>query len=235
MRFNDFQDIFKIKLKLFRSMIQLGENPWVLILLSTLEIFLVIIPILISSRLSRTSIKHELREIGININLSNFSLKIKKAVLGIFIGIILVVISNFILVFFQDIITANLFSEEFVAQGKENAINSQILNPTPLQLYIFILIQFLIIGPCEESFFRGFIIVKLKNKIRLIYTLIISSLIFTLYHVPPFLVPLSTIISYFGYYFTIGFILAIIFIYSNFSLIPTSLAHSVFNFLILIL
>ena len=102
MRFNDFQDIFKIKLKLFRSMIQLGENPWVLILLSTLEIFLVVIPIIISSRLSRTSIKHELREIGININLSNLSLKIKRAILGIFIGIILVLMSNYILVFFQD-------------------------------------------------------------------------------------------------------------------------------------
>lgn len=235
MRFNDFQDIFKIRLKLFRSMIQLGENPWILILISSLEIFLIVIPILISSRLSRTSIKHELHEIGINITLSNFSLKIKKATLGIFIGISLVVMSNFILVFFQDFITANLFSEEFVVQGKENAINSQILNPTPLQLYIFILIQFFIIGPCEESFFRGFIIIKLKNKIRLIYSLIISSLVFTIYHIPPFLVPLSTIISFFGYYFTIGFILALVYISSNFSLIPTSMAHSVFNFLILIL
>ncbi len=235
MRFNDFQDIFKIRIKLFRSMIQLGENPWILILLSTLEILLILIPILISSRLSKTPIKHELHEIGIKINLSNFSLKLKKAALGIFIGICLVLMSNFILVFFQNFIIANLFGEEFVVQGNENAINSQILNPSPLQLYLFILIQFLIIGPCEESFFRGFIIVKLKDKIRLIYTLIISSLVFTLYHVPPFLVPVSTIISFFGYYFTIGFILAIVFIYSNFSLIPTSIAHSVFNLLIIIL
>ncbi|TFG16760.1 MAG: CPBP family intramembrane metalloprotease [Promethearchaeota archaeon] len=216
-------------------MIQLGENPWVLIILSTLEILFIIVPSLISSWISRTNMKQELHQIGVELSFSNLINKLIKVVLGIFIGIGLVLLSILILFFFRDIITIYVFSEEFVSEGTENAISTQLLNPTPLQFFIFVLIQFLIIGPCEESFFRGFIILKLKPKMPLFYAIVISSVFFALFHVPPFLVPISTIISYFGYYFTIGFILALVFTYSNFSLIPGSLAHSVFNFLILLL
>ncbi len=216
-------------------MIQLGENPWVLISLSTLEILFIIIPILISSRIAKTSIKQELNQIGIKVNFSNFTIKLMKVVIGVDIGIGLVMISDFILIFFQDIILANLFNSEFIIEGIENAISIQIINPSLIQFLVFVVIQFLIIGPCEESFFRGFIITKLKNKIHISIIIVISSIAFAIYHVPPFLVPFSTILSYFGYYFTIGFILALVFILSDFSLIPVSLAHSVFNFLILIL
>ena len=216
-------------------MIQLGENPWVLIILSTLEILFIIVPPLISSWISTTTIKQELHHIGVKLSFSNFFNKLIKAVLGIFIGIGLVILSTLILFFFRDIIAISVFSEEFVSEGTENAISTQLVNPTYLQFFIIVIIQFFIIGPCEESFFRGFIISKLKPKMPLIYAIVISSVFFALFHVPPFLVPISTIISYFGYYFTIGFILALVFIYSNFSLIPSSLAHSVFNFLILIL
>lgn len=216
-------------------MIKLGENPWILIILSMFEVLLIIIPIFISSRISRSSMKQELHEIGVVISFSNFINKLMKLALGIVIGIGLVFLSRFILFFFQDIIVSFLFSKDFVKEGVTNAINTQPLNPNPLQIFIFIIIQFLIIGPCEEIFFRGFIITKFKGKIRLAFAIIISSFSFALFHVPPFLVPISTIITYFGYYFTIGIILALIFIYSNFSLIPGSLAHSVFNFLILIL
>jgi len=216
-------------------MIQLGENPWVLILLSMLEILFIVVPILISSRISRTTIKQELYQIGLQISLSDFTNKLIKITLGIFIGIGLLLLSTLILYFSRDIIVAVVFSEEFVNEGMENTISTQLLNPNILQVFIFGIIQFLIIGPCEESFFRGFIITKLKEKTRLSYAMIISTIAFTLFHVPPFLVPLSTVVSYFVYYFTIGFILSLVFRYSNFSLLPGSMAHSVFNFLILIL
>jgi len=216
-------------------MIQLGDNPWLLILLSLLEILFPLIPAIISSQISKTSIKHELHQIGIKINLNNFPNKLLKGVEGVIIGIGLLILSPLILYFFQDLILTTVFNEEFVIEGIENRISTQIINPNLLQVFIYVLIQFFIIGPCEESFFRGFIITKLKNKMHLTYTIIISSLSFAFFHVPPFLVPISTIISFFGYYFTLGFILSLLFIYFNYSLIPSSLAHSMFNFLLLFL
>jgi len=216
-------------------MLQLGDHPWLLILLSSLEILLVIVPVTISSQITKKSIKQELHQIGLKFELSDSTDKIIKFVIGVDIGIGLLMLSNLILFFFQDILLAFFFTADFIREGFENAIGTQIINPNLNQFIIFVIIQFLIIGPCEESFFRGFIITKLRNKINLGYIVLFSSLIFALYHVPPFLVPISTIISFFGYYFTIGIILALIFIFSDFSLIPVSIAHSVFNFLVLIL
>ena len=215
-------------------MTQLGENPWILILLSLLEILFILIPILLSSWLSKTTIKHELHQIGLEINFSNTKIKLVKILLGIPIGIALLILSIFILYISRDIVVAVVFSEEFVNEGTENAISNQLVNPNLLQTIIFVIIQFLIIGPCEESFFRGFIIRKLNGKIRLVYAIIFSSLMFTLYHIPPFLVPISTIVNYFAYYFTIGITLSLVFRYSNYSLLPCSVAHSVFNFMILL-
>ncbi|MFX1502753.1 MAG: type II CAAX prenyl endopeptidase Rce1 family protein, partial [Promethearchaeota archaeon] len=93
----------------------------------------------------------------------------------------------------------------------------------------------IITGPCEEAFFRGFLIKKLKVKLKLSYSIIFSSIIFTLYHIPPFLVPLTTIITYFGYYFAFGVLLSLVFVYFKYSLIPCSVAHSCFNILILLM
>jgi membrane protease YdiL (CAAX protease family) len=216
-------------------MIQLGENPWVLILLSTLEVLLLIIPIFLSSRVSQTTLKQELHLIGMEISLSYHKKKLAKATIGVAIGAGLVLLSPYILYFYRDLVIASVFHEEFVTEGIENAINTQPLTPNLLQLVILVLIQFFIIGPCEEGFFRGFVTIKLKGRLKLRYTMLVSSTLFALFHVPPFIVPLSTIISYFGYYFVIGFILAIVYVYSNFSLLPGSLAHSFFNFLILLI
>ena len=128
-----------------------------------------------------------------------------------------------------------LFGTQFVEQGVENAITTEPFNPTITQLIIIITIQIIIVGPCEEGFFRGFIIKKSQKKMKLIYSVILSTFIFTIYHVPPFLVPGSTIITFFGYFFTLGMLLALTFIFFKNSLLPSSIAHSMFNILILIL
>ncbi|MFX1600330.1 MAG: lysostaphin resistance A-like protein [Promethearchaeota archaeon] len=109
------------------------------------------------------------------------------------------------------------------------------IQPTFIQLIILTTLQIIVVGPCEEAFFRGFLIKKFKIKLKLFYSIVISSTIFTLYHVPPFLVPVSTIITFFGYYFTFGLLLALIFVYFNYSIIPCSIAHSCFNVLLMVI
>lgn len=213
--------------------INLGKDPSLLIVITFFEIFLILIPALIASKIEKRPIIEEFKEMGFlqKINsLKNFTLKI---FLGLLIGTFFFFFSSFVLYFFTFIVQT-LFGTQFVEQGVENAITTEPFNPTITQLIIIITIQIIIVGPCEEGFFRGFIIKKSQKKMKLIYSVILSTFIFTIYHVPPFLVPGSTIITFFGYFFTLGMLLALTFIFFKNSLLPSSIAHSMFNILILI-
>ena len=143
-------------------------------------------------------------------------------------------ISDLLLTFYIRFIIQNLFGAQVIEDGIGNAISTQPMNPNLIQFSLLITIQIVIIGPCEEAFFRGFVINKIKHKVKLIYSIIFSSFLFAIYHVPPFLVPLTTIITFFGYYFTLGILLSLVFVAFKGSLLPSSIAHSSFNILLLI-
>mgnify|MGYP001080390740 CR=1 FL=1 len=213
--------------------INLGKDPWLLIAIMFLEIFLILIPTLIASKIEKRPIIEEFKEMGFQLKTNNLKNFILKIFLGLLIGTLFFFFSGF-LYFFTNFIVQILFGTQFVEQGVENAITTAPFNPTITQLIIIITIQIFIVGPCEEGFFRGFIIKKSRKKMKLIYSVILSTFIFTIYHVPPFLVPVSTIITFFGYFFTLGTLLALTFIFFKNSLLPSSIAHSIFNILILI-
>ena len=210
--------------------IQLGENPWILIGLIFLEILFVIIPAYISSKIEKKSFKKLLFEMGFQKN-DDILIKI---IAGLSIGVIFFSFGNFILIFFRHIVIENLFGTKFIAEGQEGVISTLPFQPNMVQIIILVILQIIIIGPCEEAFFRGFIIKKLNVKMKIAYSVIISSIFFSLYHVPPFLVPLTTTITYFGYYFAFGVLLASIFIFFEYSLIPCSISHSCLNVLLLL-
>jgi len=213
--------------------INLGKDPSFLIAITFFEIFLILIPALIASKIEKRPIIEEFKEMGFQLkrnSLKNFTLKI---FLGLLIGALFFFFSRFV-VSITNFIVQILFGTQFVEQGVENAITTEPINPTITQLIIIITIQIIIVGPCEEGFFRGFIIKKSQKKMKLIYSVILSTFIFAIYHVPPFLVPVSTIITFFGYFFTLGTLLALTFIFFKNSLLPSSIAHSMFNILILI-
>jgi membrane protease YdiL (CAAX protease family) len=209
----------------------LGENPWVLIGLTFLEILFIIIPALITSKLEKKPFNIVIKEMGFH-KTENIFLKM---ILGISLGIVFYFISIYISTFFRDLIIKNLFSSDFVKQAQEGVINIVVVQPSLIQLIILILLQIFLIGPCEEAFFRGFLIKKMEIKLKLIYSVIISSVLFTFYHVPPFLVPISTIITFFGYFFTFGVLLSLIYVFFDYSLLICSVTHSFFNVLLLLI
>jgi membrane protease YdiL (CAAX protease family) len=211
--------------------IKLGENPWILIGLIFLELLFVLIPAYISSKIEKKSFKTLLFEMGFQKN----DEILVKIIAGLSIGVIFFFLGPFILIFFQYIILENLLGAMFIAEGQEGVINTIPIQPNLIQIIILVILQIIIIGPCEEAFFRGFILKKLNFKVKIVYSVIISSIFFSLYHVPPFLVPLSTTITYFGYYFVFGILLAYIFIFFDYSLIPCSISHSCLNVLLLLL
>jgi len=211
--------------------VQLGENPWILIGIMFLEVLFIIFPALFFSRIKKQSFIDEINEMGFQKNENVFI----KIIAGIGFGILFFFLSNFIIIFFRDVISRNLFGNEFVELAQEGAINTTPIQPNVIQLLTLIILQILITGPSEEAFFRGFLIKKFNIKLKSIYSVLISSILFTLYHVPPFLVPIQTIITFFGYFFTFGMLLSFIFIYFNYSIIPCSVAHSCFNILLILI
>ena len=214
--------------------INLGKDPNILILISFAEILFILVPSLIAAKIEKTTFTVEVKKLGFKIKnrkLKNIILKICE---GIFIGFLFFFISQLLLTFYMRFIIQNLFGAQFVEEGIGNAISTQPINPNFIQSSLLIAIQIIIIGPCEESFFRGFVINKSENKVKLIYSIILSSFLFTIYHVPPFLVPLTTIITFFGYYFTFGILLSLVFVAFKGSLLPSSIAHSSLNILLLI-
>jgi membrane protease YdiL (CAAX protease family) len=211
--------------------VQLGNNPWLLIGLIFLEVLFVVVPALISSKIEKKAFKELLSEMGFRKNEDI----IIKIIVGFNIGIIFFFFGDLLILFFRNIIVENILGTGFIQEGQGGAISTMPIEPNFSQIIILILLQILIVGPCEEAFFRGFLINKFKSSIKLPFSIIISSVFFAFYHVPPFLVPLATVITYFGYYFTFGLLLSLIFIYFNNSLIPCSIAHSSYNILLLLI
>ncbi|MFX1391006.1 MAG: type II CAAX prenyl endopeptidase Rce1 family protein [Promethearchaeota archaeon] len=210
---------------------QLGENPWFLIGLTFLELLFILIPAFISSRIEKIPFKNAINQMGFEKN-TNIFLKI---LFGMCFGIIFFFLSIFLSFFFEELLIGSLFGNDFVELAREGAINTTILQPNLLQLTILVLLQINIVAPCEEAFFRSFIIKKINTKLKITYSIVISSIIFSIYHIPPFLVPVPTFITFFGYYFIFGILLSLIFIYFKYSIIPCSIAHSFFNILIIII
>ena len=214
--------------------IDLGKDPIILISLSFLEILLIIIPALIASKVEKKPFLVELKEMGFQKIPTTLRKMPLKVVLGFLIGIIFFFISSFIMFIFVKYIVQILFGTQFVEEGINNAISTSPNSPTIIQLIVLVAIQVVIVAPCEEGFFRGFIIRKSRKKMKLLYSITFSSIIFSIYHVPPFLVPLSSIITFFGYYFLFGILLSLTFILFKNSLLPNSIIHSTLNILILL-
>ena len=98
--------------------IQLGENPWVLIGLMFFELFLIILPGLISSKIEKKPFKVVVLDMGFQKNDSLFI----KIIAGIGIGILFFFFGSYLIIFFRDFIVINIFGDQFVIQGQNGAI-----------------------------------------------------------------------------------------------------------------
>jgi membrane protease YdiL (CAAX protease family) len=213
---------------------ELGANTWILIGIMLLEILFIIIPALIASKVENTSIKDEIIFMGFHKNIDSIQKNIIKVLVGIGLGFTFFFISGYIIYLFKNIIVKSLFGSGFVKKGEQGGINTVPLEPNLFQLIIIIILHILLVGICEEAFFRGFIIKKCEMKLNQVFAILFSSVCFAFYHTPPFLVPITTIITYFGYYFTFGVLLSVLFKIFHNSLIPCAIAHGILNTLILI-
>ena len=211
--------------------ISLGQDPWILISLTFLELLFLLIPPLIAAKIEQTSMKEQLEFMGIQKPTNGLLRNLLEGFFGICMGMALYLVGGYISLFYKLIIVI-LLGAEFLQSAEGGAISTQPLKPSIIQLIIIVLLQFFVVALSEEAFFRGFLIKKLQYKFRTGLSVIISSILFALYHTPPFIVPISTIISFFGFYFTFGILLSLLFIGFNQSLIPVIMSHAIYNILV---
>jgi len=148
--------------------IDLGKDTILLISLSFLEILLILIPALIASKVEQKSLLDELKEMGFQKKPTTLKKMIPKVISGLLIGIIFFFISGYIISFFVNTIVLLLFGAQFVEEGINNAISTTPFNPTIIEVIILIAIQIIIVAPCEEGFFRGFILKKCSKHLKTI-------------------------------------------------------------------
>lgn len=215
--------------------INLGQEPVILILLTLLEILFIIIPALIAKYVDKATFKEEILEMGFKRSQERFNRQLLKIFSGVLLAFGFLLIADYLMIFFRNIIVENLFGTEFLESAEQGAINTTPISPNEIEILVIIILYIVIIAPCEEGFFRGFISKRFFKEEQNLLAVLVSSICFTLYHVPPFIVPLTTILTYFGYYFVFGVVLSIFFKMFNYSLIPVVTAHALFNVLLFIL
>jgi membrane protease YdiL (CAAX protease family) len=105
---------------------------------------------------------------------------------------------------------------------------------SPFELIITVILNFAIVGLAEEFCFRGVLLKEFSKKSKF-RGLLISSGFFMIYHVFPGIVPLSTFLTFWLYYFIFGVILAGITLLNKGDLIMAIIAHGSFNSILFIL
>jgi membrane protease YdiL (CAAX protease family) len=212
----------------------LGQNPWVLILLIFLEFLLIIITASISAKILNRSLKDEIKDMGFSIKKESNSKLTQKIFAGIGFRFLFYMIAYYIMWFFKEFIIGTIFNATFIKYVEEGAINTTPFRPNIYQIILLTVLYIVVIAPCEEGFFRGFILKRCESKIGTPSSILFSSFCFSIYHIPPFIVPLNTIITFFGYFFSFGILLALIYKLFDHSLLPCICAHGIFNILILL-
>lgn len=144
--------------------LNLGQEPIILIFLTLFEIFLIVIPALIAKFPDKCSFKDELLEMGFTKSQQNIRKKTYKILIGFSIVVFFLIIADYLIIFFKYIITENLFGSEFLQKAEEGAIDTTPVSPDMLEMLIILILQMVIIAPCEEGFFRGFIAKRFYKK-----------------------------------------------------------------------
>ncbi|MCP4763860.1 MAG: CPBP family intramembrane metalloprotease [archaeon] len=159
--------------------------------------------------------------------------RIADILMGIGIGIAFFIIGSFILDAITNVILYVL-GEDFYQSAAEGSVN---VTPPILSIFdliISILIGFFLIAFCEEFAFRG-VIYKEFGELPKKKGLVISGLIFAIYHVFPGIVPIQTTVTYFPYYFFMGILFVYLTYFRKNDLLSAIIAHATFNSIILIL
>jgi len=227
------------------SLIDLMYNPFFIIFSSFFELVFILVPVIYVGKYLKTP-SFENRLILLGFTSRGYERKgiYKEMLIGLAfaaIGIILVVVSSI----FIEIILEIIFGVDIIrdVSGTTTDIEIIVSSLNIFSLIIFVIVMILIIGTSEEILFRGFMQKGLVRNLGNIWGIIISALIFSLFHLIGFFFiisesPLTFIISFllsFVPYFSISLMLGWLYYWRNENLIAVVVTHGVYDAITIIL
>ncbi|MHA1727340.1 MAG: lysostaphin resistance A-like protein [Promethearchaeota archaeon] len=205
--------------------LELASSTLEFVLVSLFELLFLLVS-LIFFLVRKRSPKKEFKKI-LSPEKRQISVQIADIFLGIGVGLFFYFLGKLILKLnIQGIIL--IFGEDFYLTGVGGTVNVTPPNKTLLDLILSISVSFLLVGFCEEFFFRGFLFKEFSMKSKKIGGLT-SSLIFSIYHVFPGIVPIQTTVTFFLYYLIMGILFVILLYYRKGQILSAIIAHGTFN------
>ena len=211
--------------------LDLAPSALALILVMFGQLLFIGIPFLVF-KWQKKSIKDEWN-IRTTPNTKSWRRRIGDLALGVAIGAGFLYVGSYLIQAIRFVTTAFL-GEEFFRRAQTGGVSTSPPSMSPVEGIILIVLQFVLVGLCEEFFFRGVVFRELSCK-SLGIGLFGSSFIFMLYHVFPGIVPWSTFFIMGPYYFIFGLLLALIVHFQKFDLLTAITAHGTFNALLIAL
>ena len=153
--------------------------------------------------------------------------------LGLGVGILFFLVGWGISILTEQVMAAILGSE-VVEEAQQGTINPYPPLFSPVGISLAIAGQYLLVGTCEEFFFRGVLFGELFPRQPCLGALV-SAGAFTLYHVFPGLVPWLTLVVTWPYYFSIGLLFAFLVWIRHYNLLAPIAAHGTYNTILFIL
>ncbi len=209
-----------------------SREVWIFFGLSCIEFLFLICPAIFFKITHRESLKTSILSRSFP-HKQSILVRFGDVVTGILSGIFLSFLAQGLL-YGTYLSIIGLFGENFYNTASSGSIDVIPTTVSIAESIFMILIYFLIIGVCEEYFFRSVLFVELKKMIKN-WSYIINGIIFGLYHVFPGVVPIQTTITFFPYYFLLGILLCVLLEVQKNDLLSNIIAHGVFNALPLII
>ena len=205
--------------------LDLATSTFIFFLIHFLELLYFIGPVFFF-KLKKWDVKYEIIKRIYPIQTTNKQ-KLIEITKGTLYGVGFVIIGALIASSIRNLIIW-LISESFYRTASESTVNTSPPSISIFELVVIIILNYVLIAFCEEFFYRGVIYEHLKQKNQKT-AILVSSLLFAFYHVPPGIVPLITTLVFLPYYFIFGVLLCIIVQSDKGKLLTAIIAHGTMN------
>ncbi len=220
--------------------LDVASSAGVFFLFSAAELIFIAIPMIVF-RIQKKDLKYEFRHRIIPNEMldRNFWFRILDILIGIFIGVFFFYFGG-LLAFTIKKVVVDTKGDEYYDTASEGSVNTTPPPPPPNPLIIWtliivgIIVIFITVAFAEEFCFRGVLLKELNHKNKF-FGVIFSSALFMLFHVFPGIVPWSTFVTFWLYYFAFGVLLSLITLIQKGDLIVSIVAHGTFNSIIWIM
>jgi membrane protease YdiL (CAAX protease family) len=158
---------------------------------------------------------------------------ILNILLGLGIGGLFFLIGWGIATLTEQVVTVT-FGNQVLEDAQQGVVNLTPPTFSPVGIALAIAGQYVLVGSCEELFFRGALFRDLFTR-RQRLGAVLSAGAFMIYHVFPGIVPWVTFAINWPYYFSLGLLFALLAWLRRFNLIAPIIAHGTYNTILFIL